>query len=209
MKVALFGATGRTGEEVIRLAAERGWPVRALARHQPSATARPGVEWLQGSLDSAADVAATLTGAEVVLTVFGPRTARDAPFRATATRHIVAAMRAAGQRRLLCITGAMVGVLPPNVSWAMRAMAGQFRRQCPLLAEDSTEQERIVMASGLDWTLVKPPRLADGPPTGRVRSGPRLRVGLMSHVRRADVAAFMLDEAEACRHVRERTYLRG
>jgi len=207
MRIALFGATARTGAELLRLAAARDWCVRTLARGAPPAYVPGTVDWRQGSLGSAADVAATITGTDAVLTVFGPRSARDAPFRAEATWNIVAAMRASGPRRLLCITGAMVGSLPANVSVAMRAMAGMFRRRCPAIAEDGAAQERIVMESGLDWTLVKPPRLTDGPRSRGVAAGPALRVGMMSHVSRADVAAWMLDEALACRHVRERVYL--
>jgi len=208
MRIALFGATARTGVELLRLAAARDWSVRALARGAPPAHAPGAVEWRQGSLGSASDVAATIAGTDAVLTVFGPRSAKDAPFRAEATWHIAAAMKASGPRRLLCITGAMVGTLPANVSVAMRAMAGMFRSRCPAIAEDGAAQERIVMESGLDWTLVKPPRLTDGPPTRGVLAGPALRVGMLSHVSRSDVAAWMLDEAMACRHVRERVYLR-
>ena len=209
MRIAVFGASGRTGAEILRLAGERSWSVKALVRPSSPCQARPGLEVIPGGFCSPYDVHATVRGAEAVFCVFGPRSARSAPFCAEATRLIIAAMRDAGLDRLLCQTGAMVGDLPPNVSLAMALMAKTFRRQCPELAADSSGQERAVIQSDLDWTLVKPPRLTNGPATNRVRAGRALRVGLLSSISRADLAAFMLDEASAERHLRERVYVRG
>jgi putative NADH-flavin reductase len=183
--------------------------VRALVRPSSHCEPRQGLEVLRGSLDSSSDVQATVGEAEVVLCVFGPRSTRSAPFCADATRRIVAVMTAGGPARLICQTGAMAGDLPPNVSPAMRLMAALYRRQCPELAADVAAQERAVTGSGLDWTLVKPPRLASGPATHRTRAGPTLRVGLLSHISRSDLAAFLLEEAAAARHLRQRVYVRG
>ena len=209
MRLAVFGGSGRTGGELLDLASSRGWRARALVRSSSPCSPRPGLEVLRGSLDSSADLRATVEGAEAVLCVLGPRSTRVVPFCAAATSGIISAMRAAGSRRLLCLTGAMVGELPANVSFAMRGMAGLFRRQCPALAEDGAAQERVVMASDLEWTLVKPPRLTNGPMPRRVRADRALPVGLLSQVSRRGLAAFMLDEARDGRHIRERVYVRG
>jgi uncharacterized protein YbjT (DUF2867 family) len=101
----------------------------------------------------------------------------------------------------------MVGELPPNVGFAMRFLAGMFRRQVPLIAADGWEQERVVMGSGLDWTIVKPPRLTDGPATGHVRAGPALGIGLSSRISRTDLAAYLLDEVTSSQHLQKRVYV--
>ena len=208
MRLAVFGASGRVGQELLFLASTRGWAIKALAR--PSAACEPqsGLEVIRGVLDSLSDVAATIVGTEAVCCVFGPRSARAEPFCARATNCIITAMMSAGPRRLLCLTGAMVGELPRNVSLPMRLMAATYRRQCPGLAADAAEQERAVIESGLDWTLVKPARLTSGRASENPRAGQHLHVGLMSRVRRADLAAFMLDEVLASRHLRQRVYVR-
>ena len=208
MRIAVFGASGRTGAEILRLANLRGWEVRALVRPSSHCDPFPGLEVIHGALSSPYDVQETVRGTDAVLSVFGPLSTKSHPFCADATRHIIDAMRAGGPRRLLCQTGAMVGDLPPNVSLAMAAVAKLYRRQCPDLAEDSAGQERSVIESDLDWTLVKPPRLTSGPAGHRVRAGPALRVGLLSYISRTDLAAFLLEEVVAGRHVRERVYVR-
>jgi putative NADH-flavin reductase len=153
-------------------------------------------------------VAATVSGTAAVCCVFGPRSPYPEAFCARATENVIAAMRTAEVRRLVCVTGAMAGELPPNVGLAMRLLASIFRRRLPYIAEDRSEQERSIMASALDWTIVKPPRLTDGPLTHRVSADPALRVGLLSRVSRSDLADFLLEEAASWQHLRQRVYVR-
>jgi putative NADH-flavin reductase len=71
------------------------------------------------------------------------------------------------------------------------------------VAKDSAEMEHVVMESGLDWTIARPPRLTNGPLTGhyRIKDG-RLPRGSLS-LSRADVAHFLLDELERGAHVHQ------
>ena len=74
---------------------------------------------------------------------------------------------------------------------------------------DREEQERLVESSGLDWTIVKPPRLTDSRAQGRVLAGSSLRIGLLSKVSRASLTAFILDEIQTGRFVRQRIFVKG
>jgi putative NADH-flavin reductase len=133
-------------------------------------------------------------GADAVCCLFGPRPPGNDAFCAEATRTIVEAMRRQGVRRLICQTGAMIGAYPQNRSRALQWMALAFERRRPAVAADRSEQEKVVRESGLDWTLVKPARLTDGPRTRRTRIGPDLRVGLLSKISRSNLAAVILEE---------------
>lgn len=206
-QLAIFGASGRTGGKLVDLARTSGIGVRVLVRPAAVFEARQGVLVLRGSLEDAGDLARTVSGATAVGCAFGPRKTSEPAFCARVTAHLIASMKAAGVPRLVCLTGAMVGELPPNVSRPMRWMAGLYRDRVPHLAADASEQERLVMQSGLDWTLAKPPRLTDGPATGRYRADPGLRVGLRSRISRSDLAAFLLDELRFSRHNRQRVYV--
>jgi uncharacterized protein YbjT (DUF2867 family) len=84
-----------------------------------------------------------------------------------------------------------------------------FRRRWPAIAADGAEQEAIVMASGLDWTLVKPPRLTSGPRTTTVHADATLPVGALSSIGRRDLAEFILRAAAHDRFVGQRVYVRG
>ena len=162
----------------------RGFAVTAFIRSQAAgAKLPPGTTVVVGSLLDRADVAHAIAGADAVICVFGPRPASPEVFCAEATRNIIEAMRAHGMCRLICQTGAMISDYP-HLSWFMRMMRSSYQKQQPALADDRAEQERVVVASGLDWTVVKPPRLTNGPLRGRARSGESLKVGALSSISR-------------------------
>jgi putative NADH-flavin reductase len=104
-------------------------------------------------------------------------------------------MKNTGVRRLLIVSAAM---LFPDAGIVPAIVRRTFLRN---VAEDSTEMERVVMASGLDWTIVRPPRLTNGALTEdyRVEDG-RLPAGRLT-ISRADVAHFLLDELERGTHI--------
>jgi len=70
-------------------------------------------------------------------------------------------------------------------------------------------QEQLVRESGLEWTLVKPPRLTDGRARGRVVAGIDLQIGLSSSIRRADLAAFLVGECLEPRFAKQAVYVIG
>ncbi len=208
LRIAVFGASGGTGQALVAAALADGHRVRALFR--PGSTpgqSHEGLEVLRGQLAEAQDVGRTVAGCQAVICVFGPRPGQSDLFCARATQTIVEAMRAEGVDRLVCQTGAMIGDWDANRAWSMRLMAGLFRRGNPALAADRARQEAIVQASGLVWTLVKPPRIVADAPATAVRAGAGLRLGMMSHVSRAGLARFLLDEAAHPRFPRQAVFV--
>lgn len=200
-RICIFGASGATGLALTQQAVARGHAVTTFVRSEAAKEKLPpGVTVVVGSLLDRSDVERAVVGAEAVICVIGPRPSSPEPFCAAATANIIEAMRAHGVRRLICQTGAMIGDYP-HLSWFMHMMRNSYQKQQPTLAADRAEQERLVTASGLDWTLVKPPRLTNGPLRGRGHSGESLKVGAMSSISRADLASFMLDEVESPQYV--------
>lgn len=208
MAVAVFGISGRTGEALIEAAQARALELVGLARRPLVLPFAAHVRVHVGDLSDPEAVHQVVTGTQAVICVFGPRPPHREVFCAEATENIIAAMRAGGTARLLCQTGAMVGALPHNVSLPMRWMAHRFARSRPLVAADRAAQERLVRASRLDWTLVKPPRLRTGAARRPVRAGSALPVGLLASIRRSALAGFLLDELAAERFVGQAVYVR-
>jgi uncharacterized protein YbjT (DUF2867 family) len=99
----------------------------------------------------------------------------------------------------------MIG--PGNRTLPFEWVARSFARRQPAAARDREDQERVVQESGLAWTIVKPPRLSDGARRHAVDAGPALRVGLLSSITHADLAAFILDAIEESRHEGERVFV--
>src|SRR2546428_7905868 len=115
------------------------------------------------------------------------------------TRVELDAMREAGVRRLVTVSvsaieGRRPWLLINLVRWLLRKPYADFSRM-----------ERLITSSPVDWTIVRPPYLSNGPKTGRVRTqvgGKDLRHGPY-HISRADLAATLVDLAEDSQHVGE------
>lgn len=140
--VALTGATGFVGQAVLDEASRRGVPVRALTR-RPQAP-RDGVTWIAGDLDDAAALATLTDGADAVLHIAARTTAPDAAAFAAAnvagTAAVVAAAEAGGARRFVFVSS--LSAREPALS---------------MYGASKAEAEKLVAASGLEWTVVRPP----------------------------------------------------
>ena len=203
-RICIFGASGATGLSLTRQAVERGYDVVAFVR---SAAAKenfpPDVTVMVGDLLERSDVEHALTGCEAVLCAISQGPSSSQVFCAEATQIIIEAMKAQNIRRLIWVTGAMIGDYP-YLSWFMRSMKNSYQKQQPALAKDRAEQEQRIAICGLDWNVVKPPQLTNGTGGGRFKSGESLKVGAMSSISRVDLSRFILDEMAMRRYVGKR-----
>jgi putative NADH-flavin reductase len=149
-------------------------------------------------------VKSAVGGADAVLSGLGPRSAADASITAPGTEAVIRAMQATGVRRVVVVSAAPVGTVPspgrpkpprhdPGDGFFMRNLFSRvvraaFRRHYADLAL----MEDLLRDSGLDWTVVRPPRLTDKPLSSSYRTayGQNVRGGWQ--VSRADVAHLML-----------------
>lgn len=202
--VAVFGGSGKTGQELISAALKKGLKVRALYRpgSEPQESL-PGLEIITGQVNEPTDIRKTLEGANGSIVVFGPRLGKrknPQPFCADATAKIIAEMKKLGISRLIVQTGAMAGGGDsPDLSKGVRRFAASYKRDYPAIYADRESQEAATRESGLDWTLVRPFRIANGRGKGNPRVAQSVRIGMFNSIRRTDLAEFLIDEALAGR----------
>ncbi len=142
MKLALTGATGFVGQALVDQALGIGLEVKALARREQ--LFRMGVEWVAGDLGDPAALRQLVRGCEAVVHVAGVVNAPDpAGFEAgnvTGTLNLIEAALAEGVRRFVCVSSLSAREPELSAYGASKARA-----------------EKLVRASGLDWTIVRPP----------------------------------------------------
>jgi putative NADH-flavin reductase len=201
MRLAIFGATGRTGAHLIEQALAAGHGVRALAR-DPSrlSTGQPELVVVRGDIRDADRVRETIAGQEAVLSVLGS-TKTDQEVVRVGARQIVDAMQQEGVRRLIFLTGAGVKRPQDPSSVGSVVFVPLLKLLSPKVLADAEQAVATIVASDLDWTIVRVPRLGDGPPTGAYRHG-YIRAGFAA-LARADVAGFMLQQLTDPRYIRE------
>lgn len=173
MQVTVIGASRGSGRAATARLAADGHTVTAFARSIESAAVPAGVRAVAGDVADPAAVAAAVAGADAVVVTLGisdhplavrlhrARTALDV--RSAGTAAVIAAMQRHGVRRLLVQTTYGAGDSYARLSLAWKAT---FRLLLRPQLLDSERQERLVRTSGLDWTLVRPVALSDGPADG-------------------------------------------
>lgn len=200
MKLALFGATKGIGAEVTKQALAHGHSVRALARDPAQMQeAHPSLAVIQGNVLDLPKVEEMVADADAVICVLGNTGNNPRDIVSQGTANIVAAMQGSGAQRLLVVSSIGVGESKPQVPFFFRLLMWTVLRQ---VMQDKERQEAIVCESGLQWTIVRPGGLTDGPYTGNYRHGPAqsIRAG---RIARADVAAFLLRLLEEKSYVRK------
>ncbi len=201
MRLFILGATGGIGRQLVDQALERHHQVTAFVRSpQKLGAPRDGLTVIRGDVLNADAMSAALRGHDAVLSALGP----PGPSRNTITsdgaRATVAAMQSAGVRHVLVVG---VAALFPDIGMLGRMLRNTLLRN---IADDSAEMERIVEASKLDWTIVRPPRLTNGlrrEHYGVADDDLPKDAGGNATISRADVAHFMLEEVEQPGHMRQ------
>src|SRR6266705_2144991 len=195
MKLFVIGATGRTGWEIVQQSLARGHDVAAFVRSTESITLHSErLTVLKGDAKDEDQLFDAMQNHDTVVSALGPREV----FKPSSMLHDSAvattlAMNRSGVKRLVVLSAAAHFPGIPNriASFIMR---NHMR--------DSLTMEQIVQASGLDWTIARPPRLTQEQyTTYRSREGAAPKMGFT--VSRKAVAAFMLDAIEQKKHVRK------
>ncbi len=192
MKIAVFGATGGTGKQVVQQALAAGDQVIVLVRDPAKlGLNNANLAVVTGNVLDAAKVDETLQDAEAVIVSLGNTDSNPDYIVSQGTQAIVDAMKRLGQpRRIIIVSSLGVGESKDQVSFAFKMLMKSVLRK-PM--EDKERQEQVIKASGLDWTIIRPGGLTDGPAAGSYKSGLDPEIGA-GQVSRADVAAFVLKQ---------------
>ncbi|MDX6741907.1 NAD(P)-dependent oxidoreductase [Actinocorallia sp. A-T 12471] len=166
MHLTVLGASGRTGRQIVRQALDAGHRVTSVVRDPArlDPARHPSLEaFTADPLDPVA-LAPAVAGRDAVISALGPNSRADGVICTAGARAAIAAARETGTRRLVVITGAGAFIDDGDGPFT-RAVFKPLLRRLYLGAQftDFENAEREVRASALDWTLVRPPRLTDGP----------------------------------------------
>jgi putative NADH-flavin reductase len=195
MKIVVFGATGGTGKNVVDVALKAGHEAVAVARKPEAVIARERLHIHKGDVLDPASTAAALPGADAVICTIGPSAnSNPGTLLSMGVKNIIDGCAKAGLRRLvfesglICSAGSELGFLG-------RAGVRVFGMVYPKLKADKLIAEASLVASNLDWVIVRPPVLSHSPATGRYLAGPGARVMPAKALSHADCAEALLKAA--------------
>ena len=201
MRIAVFGATGRTGQPLVEQAVEREHEVVAFVR---DATGLPStlrnddrVSTVEGDAYTGEGVDRAIAGdgdpVDAVVSVLGQTSDGPDDLLTEAGQHMLAAMSQHGVKRLVALVGAGVREEGESVSLGGRVMNALLKLLARSVLEDARDQVERVKGSDTRWTVVRGPRLTEDAHTGEFRHGTDLSLGMRDTAARANVAEFIIN----------------
>jgi putative NADH-flavin reductase len=203
LNLLVLGATGRTGRQIVAGALGQGHRVTALARDPAKLDVEHEHLRVQvGEVTDRTAVEQAVAGQNAVLCALGPRSPREL-VRSTLMRDaiplLVDSMARARVPRLILMSALGAGESARRAPAIPRLAFRTILRQ---VGRDKERAEDVVRSSELEWTIVYPPSLTNGP-AARYRHAEDLELAGSPRISRADVAQFMLAQLSDGRYVRK------
>lgn len=184
MKVLVLGANGQLGSTVVARLARDGHHIRAFMRRPDADVERPKVELFRGDATDEMSVVAAAMGQDAVVNAIGSGTIRRNTIESDTTRVVLRALACTPVQRYIAMSAGMVAPVSFIFDRVIRPLLlGNLYRE-------HRRVEELVRASNLNWTIVRPPRLSNRPPSGYLEATDERPKGRIS-LSRADVADFI------------------
>lgn len=204
MNILIIGSTGRTGQELVKQGLERGHSITAMARKPGKIKiVHPKLKVIQGNVLDAESLITVLADHDAVLSALGhKRFFIKTNVLSRGTSHLISAMQKQHVSRLICITS--LGINDSRYRLGLYYTLFTIPFIIYFYFRDKAKQERLIMNSELDWTIIQPAQLTNGRKREKYRHGPGLGHYLITKlISRSDVAHFMLEELEQGRYIRK------
>lgn len=196
-KIALFGATGQTGKEFLELALEKGYAVKALVRSPEKLHLNhQDLEIIKGDILNQDDVLKTIKETHIVVSLFGHVKGSPEWLQTNGTKNIISAMKQENISKIISLSG---GGLPfpekDQPQFMDKIIRFIMKIAVPKVLDDAIKHHQVLKESGLDWIIVRGPRLTNDPKKGTYRVG-WVGVDASTKIARTDLADFILKQVE-------------
>ena len=190
MKLLILGASGPTGRNLLGQGLNAGHDVTALVRNPNRLTiTRPRLTTFIGDATDTMVLEKAVSGKDAVLSALGAGNSLRSDVASRAVAALIPALKAQAVKRIVYLSAFGVGASFLDASPIQKLAYKTLLRG---IFADKAKADAMLRESGLDWTLVYPTLLTNGPRTGSYRAGEHLAMKGMARISRADVADFML-----------------
>lgn len=198
LDLLVLGARRGIGAEVMKAGIEAGHRMTGFSRI-PSARFADSASYRQGDVRNPDDLKAAVAGQDAVIWTVGTGITRDeVTLFSDGTRKLIDAMKLHGVRKLVAVTGIGAGNTKGHGGFSYDHIINPLFLRT--IYEDKDRQEELIRASGLEWLIVRPGFLTNGPRTGDYRVITDLQGVRSGKLSRADVADFILRELTDPQH---------
>jgi len=195
MNLSIFGATGKTGQLLVRQSLDEGNVVVVYARNPSKLDLKSGnLSVIQGELTDKDKIKNAVHEAGAVLSVLGPKGRTKGTPVTSGMKNIIAAMKELGVRRLVATS--TISAKDPNdrAEFRARFLVGLVKLVMRPAYDDIVGTAAVIRESNLDWTILRLSLLNDNQKSGKVRAGFLGRGEVGTWISRSEAADFMLKQ---------------
>jgi nucleoside-diphosphate-sugar epimerase len=157
-KVALFGATGKTGSIILHKLLKEKTHVNILVRNRDSVSELKNndlVKIIQGDIRDYSSIRDTLSSCDRVISVIGHNKNSQSNMQSIGIKNTIAAMIEIGITKIVVLTGTGVRVKGDRIPFYDKLGNYIIKKVDPERISDGIEYSRILQESGLDWTILR------------------------------------------------------
>ncbi len=194
--IALFGGSGQTGQAFLPKALAAGYRVKALARSPEKITRQSDqLEVIKGDVLDPDAVHATVKDSDIVVSLFGHVKGSPKWLQTDGTNNIIGAMKAEGVQKIISLSGGGLPFEKDQPKFADKMIRTIMKIAVPKVLHDAERHAEVLKDSGLDWVIIRGPRLTNEPEKGEYRVG-WVGVNASTKIGRQDLADFILKQVE-------------
>lgn len=197
MNILIFGASGKTGLELVRQGLLQEQQVTAFVRNPDklSVIHFDRLKIIQGDVKDFDSVSAAIKNQDVVISALGvSQPLKNDQVVVEGIRNIIRAMQEMKVNRLIYLSFIGVGVGRKDAGFLIKNIISKIVRK---EIEDHAEKERLIKNSQLEWTIIHPPKLTNDPGKNNYRTGENIKANqILPTLSRVDLADFMLKQVK-------------
>ncbi len=195
-KIALFGASGKTGTIVLQKLLAQGYSVNALVRSPDKISLQHSeLQIIKGDVLEPEHVNKTIAGSDVVISLFGHVKGSPKDLQTTGTSHILESMRHWQVHKIISLSGGGLPFYKDEPKFADKLIRTIMKIVVPHVLADAVSHALRLKQSDAKWIIVRAPRLTDDPEKGTYRVG-WVGVNASTKISRGDLADFVITQIE-------------
>jgi len=208
MKILVLGASGKTGSLLVTEALALGFEVIAYMRRKESITAEnPNLKIIEGQLNDKEKLKYAISGSDACISTLGGSSLTKHNIQIIqGIDNIVTLMEEEKVKRFIYLSSIGAGNSRFYMPQPIRFLIADIMLRVPLA--DHNANESRISQSKLDWTVIRPGGLTNGPKTGNLKHGfESMKMKGNGNISRSNVAAFMLEQLNQGNYLQKSVWL--
>ncbi|WP_342085611.1 NAD(P)-dependent oxidoreductase [Dyadobacter sp. OTU695] len=192
-EIAVLGANGGIGRQVVELALKEGHKVTAILRNPANMTLQhENLVIVKGDILDPESIAAHLENKDAVISAIGKNSVKRTTLYSQGSQNLIELLKNTNSKRVFFISASGLEVNPTHSLQIQLLTRFVLQKILRHMYTDLRKMEGIVKQCGLEWTIMRPPQLTDKALTGNYRFEVNHFLPNALKISRADLAHFIL-----------------